>query len=292
MSWAAHEFENYLLQKEFTRDRWTRPSFLAIVLGTFLPDLMTKVFVYGAGDDAAQVHRGWPGLGFSHSFIFGFVLAVAVLATTRSRSWAVGIVIGQWAHVLTDMGDTAGVMPFFPFSTEPVTIGLWTHSAYVGRYGDAAAYYSGPGILWDLGWMVVTLAFAWRALTARYFREVVLPADPRAWVFLHTHLRLSEAAMVMVYRGIFFYGMGRMITWFLYARLNAGVPLDLSWGGPGFVVGTDLSDAGPMEVLAKTATGGLLFAAFLVVGWFVLVRRLWQRGVDPPLVRASAIASA
>ena len=53
MSWAAHEFENYLLHKEFTRDGWTRPSFLAIVVGTFGPDLMTKAFVYGAHGDAA-----------------------------------------------------------------------------------------------------------------------------------------------------------------------------------------------------------------------------------------------
>lgn len=290
MSWAAHEFENYLLHKEFTRDGWTRPSFLAIVLGTQLPDLFTKIFVYGAEGSAGQIHRGWPGLGFSHSLIFGFVAAVAVLAATRSRSWAVGILIGQWAHVFTDICDTAGVMPFFPFSTEPVTIGLWAHAASVGRYGDAAAYYSGPGLLWDLGWMVVTLTFAWRALTARYFRDVVLPSDPRVWSFLRTRLGLSEPAMVMVYRGIFFYGLGRMISWFLYARLDARVPFEPVWGGPTFVVASDLSDARPMEVIVRTAIGGVLFAAFLVVAWHAVVRTLWTRGVDPPLVRAAVTA--
>ena len=77
--------------------------------------------------------------GSRHSFIFGFVFAVLVLAVTSSRSWALGILIGQWAHVLTDVADTAGVMPFFPFSTETVTISMWKHAAAEGRYGDAAA---------------------------------------------------------------------------------------------------------------------------------------------------------
>lgn len=286
MSWAAHEFENYLLQKEFTRDGWTKPSFLAIVIGTFGPDLFTKAFVYSAHDNAAQVHRGWPGLGFSHSFIFGVFFAVVVLWLTRSRSWAIGILIGQWAHVLTDMGDSAGVMPFFPFSTEPVTIGLWTHSAYVGRYGDAAAYYSGPGALWDLGWMTVTLLFAWRALTAGYFREVIVPADPRAWLWLHRTFRLPEHALLMIYRGIFFYGLGRMLSWFLYARFDAKVPFEPVWGGPTFVEGADLSDAGFVEVAIRTAIGAALFFAFLYVCWWLFIRRLWKRGVNPPSMRA------
>jgi membrane-bound metal-dependent hydrolase YbcI (DUF457 family) len=287
MSWAAHEFENYLLQKEFTRDGWVKPSFLAIVLGTFGPDLFTKAFVYGAHDSAAEVHRGWPGLGFSHSFLFGVSFGVAVLWLTRSRSWAIGIVIGQWAHVLTDMGDSAGVMPFFPFSTEPVTIGLWTHSAYVGRYGDGAAYYSGPGALWDVGWMIVTLLFARRALTVAYFRDVIVPADPRAWEWLHRTFRLPEPALVMIYRGIFFYALGRMLSWFLYARLNANVPFEPVWGGPTFVEGADLSDAGIIEVLIRTAIGGALFFTFLYMCWRLIIRRLWTRGVNPPSMRAS-----
>ena len=116
MSWAAHEFENYFIQKHVG----LKDSFLAVVLGTQLPDLITKSFVYGS-DDPAQFHRGWPGVGFTHSLMFGFLVAVLVLAITKSRSWAVGILIGQWAHVLTDFADSAGTMPFFPFSTEPVT---------------------------------------------------------------------------------------------------------------------------------------------------------------------------
>ena len=80
--------------------RAARP-FLGIAVGTLGPDLFTKAFVYNA-DDPAQFHRGWPGVGFTHSLSFGVLLAVVVLAVTRSRSWALGILIGQWAHVLTD----------------------------------------------------------------------------------------------------------------------------------------------------------------------------------------------
>jgi membrane-bound metal-dependent hydrolase YbcI (DUF457 family) len=288
MSWAAHEFENYLLQKEFSRDRWVKPSFFAIVLGTFAPDLFTKAFVYGAHDSAAEVHRGWPGLGFSHSFLFGVVLGVLVLSLTRSRGWALGIVIGQWAHVLTDMADSVGVMLFFPFSTEPVTIGLWTHSMNVGRYGDSAAYYSGPGALWDVGWMVVTLVFARRALTLKHFRDVIVPADARAWGWLQRTFRLPEHALVMLYRGIFFYGLGRMLSWFLYARFNVGVPFEPVWGGPTFVEGADLSDASFVDVLIRTAIAGALFFACLYLCWRLFIRRLWTRGANPPSLGTSA----
>ncbi|HYF45312.1 MAG TPA: metal-dependent hydrolase [Acidimicrobiales bacterium] len=285
MSWAAHEFENYLLQKEFTREGWTKPSFLAIVFGTFGPDILTKFFVYGAHDEAARVHRDVPGLGWSHSFLFGVFLAVLVLWFFKSRAWAIGIVIGQWAHVLTDMGDSAGVLPFFPFSMEQVTIGLWTHSAQEGRYGDAAAYYSGPAIFWDLAWMLLTLALAWRALTSSYFKEVVMPADPRAWGWLRDRLHLPQKALLMIYRGIFFYGLGRMISWFLFARFDHKTPFQPVWGGPEYVEGADLSDAGFVEVAIRTTIGGILFFAFLYLCWRLFGKRLWDRGVDPPVMR-------
>ena len=70
MSWAAHEFENYFIQKHVG----VKASFLGIVVGTQLPDLFTKSFVY-ASDDPAAFHRGWPGVGFTQSLIFGFAFA-------------------------------------------------------------------------------------------------------------------------------------------------------------------------------------------------------------------------
>jgi len=288
VSWAAHEFENYFLQRHLG----LKASFLGIALGTLAPDLFTKALVY-ASDDPAQFHRGWPGVGFTHSLIFGVAFALAVLAATRSRSWAVGILIGQWAHVATDIADSAGVMPFFPFSTEPFTIDMWKHAAAQGRYGDAAAYYSSLGGFWDLFWLLVVLALARRALRADYFRHVVVPADPRAWAWLSRRLRLPESGLLLLYRGLFFYGLGRMTAWFLYARFQAKVPWQPWWGGPGYIPGNDLSDAGVVEMVARTAVGGVGFALFLWLLWRTVGRRLWDRGSDPPVVdRGSGLRQA
>ncbi len=280
MSWAAHEFENYFLQRHVG----LKASFLGIVLGTLLPDLLTKALVYSS-DDPAQFHRGWPGVGFTHSFIFGFVVAVGVLAVTRSRSWAIGILVGQWAHVLTDIADTAGVMPFFPFSTESVTVSMWRHAAAEGRYGDASAYYSSLGGVWDLFWLVVLVAFATRTLRRDYFRQVVVAADPRAWAWLHRTLRLGEDGLLLLYRGFLFYGLGRMLSWFLYSRFVLRDPFEPHWNGPSFVAGNDLSDAGWAEVLVRTTIGGVLFAGFLWLCWRLFISRLWARGEDPPIVQ-------
>jgi membrane-bound metal-dependent hydrolase YbcI (DUF457 family) len=284
MSWAAHEFENYFIQKHVA----LKASFLGIVLGTFAPDLFTKSFVY-ASDDPARFHRGWPGVGFSHSFIFGVVFAVIVLAITRSRSWALGILIGQWAHVLTDIADTAGVMPFFPFSTESVTISMWKHAAAEGRYGDAAAYYSSLGGVWDLFWFTMAVVFAHQTFTRSYFRHVIVPADPRVWGWMHRTLHLPEKALLLIYRGFLFYGLGRMITWFLYARFGAKTPFQAVWGGPRYIAGNDLSDSGPLEVIIRTAIGGVLFAGFLWLCWWLFIRRLWKRGYDPPMVHRGTV---
>ena len=283
MSWAAHEFENYFIQKHVD----VKASFLGIVLGTQLPDLFTKSFVY-ASDDPAAFHRGWPGVGFTHSLIFGFAFAVLILAVTKSRSWALGILIGQWAHVLTDFADSAGTMPFFPFSLEPVTINMWKHAAAEGRYGDAAAYYSSLGGLWDAFWLVVVLVFARKALAPSYFRSTIIPADPKVWSWFHRRLRLPEVGLLLLYWGFFFYGLGRMTAWFIYARTEADAPLDWSWGGPWWVEGNDLSDAGLGEVLVRTTIGGVLFAVFLWLCWKLFVKRLWDRGVDPPSVERGA----
>lgn len=279
MSWAAHEFENYFIQKHIG----ARASFLGIVLGTQLPDLFTKMFVYAA-DDPAQFHRGWPGVGFSHSLMFGVVFAAGILALTRSRGWALGVLIGQWAHVLTDVSDTAGVMLFFPFSTEPVTISMWKHAAAEGRYGDAAAYYSSLGLVWDLFWLAMALVFASRTLRRSYFREVIVPADPKVWGWLHRTFRLPERALLLLYRGLMFYGVGRLVAWFLYARLDARTPLQLGWGGPDYVAGNDISDAGPLEVAVRTGIGAVLFTGFLWLCWIGFGRRLWQRGYDVPVL--------
>ncbi len=286
VSWAAHEFELYFIQKHVG----TKASFLAVVIGTQLPDALTKSLVYAA-DDTAHFHRGWPGVGFTHSLLFGAILAALVLALTRSRGWALGILIGHWAHVLTDIADTAGVMLFFPFSTEPITISMWKHAAVEGRYGDAAAYYSSLGGVWDLFWLVMMLMFAWRTLTPAYFRDVVIPADPRVWSWLHRTFRLPERALLLLYQGLLFYGVGRMITWFLYARFDARTPFEPFWGGPEYIGGNDISDAGLAEVLVRTVIGAVLLAVFLWACWRTFGKRLWERGYDVPAAEPPLRAS-
>lgn len=279
MSWAAHEFENYFIQ----RHTGLKVSFLAIVLGTQLPDLFTKFFVYEANDPAA-FHRGWPGVGFTHSLIFGFAFALLALALTRSRSWSLGILLGQWAHCLTDIGDTAGVMIFFPFSTEPVSINMWKHSATEGPLGDAVAYYSSLGGVGDLFWFFIAILFARKVLAPSYFRNTIIPADPKVWGWLSSRLKITERGLLSLYYGLIFYGFGRMVSWFLYARIDAKAPIDLIWGGPSWVKGNDLSDASFLEVLIRTSIGGVLFFLFLTLCWKLFIKRLWQRGYDPPEV--------
>lgn len=282
MSWATHELENYVIQKHVH----ARVSFLAIALGAFSPDLITKGFVYGftvgpiqlGGTDPIQFHRGWPGAGFTHSLLFGVVIAALILRVTRSRGWALGFLIGHWAHVVTDINDTAGTMLFFPFSTVNISTGMWKHAAYTGRYGDAAAYYSSPGGLWDMFWLGVVLVFARRTMRRDYFREVIVPADPHVWAWLHHRLHLPEQALLALYRGIFFYGACRVIAWTLYARLVARARWDPTWGGPDYIERIDVSPGDWWSEATGALLGAVLLAAFLVLAWHVLLRGLWERG--------------
>ena len=46
-----------------------------------------------------------------------------MLSVTRSRAWFLGLLIGQWAHALTDIFDSAGTMLFFPFTTQHYSTG-------------------------------------------------------------------------------------------------------------------------------------------------------------------------
>jgi hypothetical protein len=280
VSWAAHEFEDYFIQKHVG----AKASFVAICIGALLPDLFTKAFVYQHKGNVAHFHRGWPGVGPTHSLMFGFVLAVLILALTKSRSWALGILIGQWAHVLTDISDTAGVMPFFPFSTQNVSISMWKHAAFEGRFGDAAAYYSGLGGIWDFFWFIVVILFARNTLRADYFWQVVVPADLKVWSWFRRRLHLSDNGLLVLYRSYFLYGFGRMISWFLFARFDVKVPWQPVWGGPNYIKGSHLMTGPWQHIALSTTIGGIVFFAFLYLCWLTFIRRLWRRGADPEIV--------
>ncbi|HET9443539.1 MAG TPA: metal-dependent hydrolase [Acidimicrobiales bacterium] len=292
MSWATHELENYVIQKHAK----TRVSFLAVALGAFAPDLLTKGFVYGVNigplhlvsASPVDLHRGWPGLGFTHSLLFGAVAAALVLRFTGSRAWALGLLIGTAGHVLTDVNDTAGTMLFFPFSTVTVTTGMWKHAAYLGRYGDAAAYYSSPGGLWDTLWLGIVLVAARRTLRADYFRTVVVPSDPHVWAWIHRRFRLPERGLVALYRGLLFYGACRIAAWTIYARFVAKAPWDPSWGGPAYVERIDVSPGSWWSEFRSAAIGAVLLAAFVALVWRLVVRRWWQQGYSVPLAAPAA----
>ena len=235
MSWAAHDLEPYAIQRHFGR----RVAILPLLVGSYSPDILSKWFVYGIhvfgielrADDPAQFHRGWPGVGFTHSLAFGLAVSLLILLVFRSRVWALSFGIGQWAHAITDVGDTVGTMLFFPLSTETIAAGAWAYAGELGRYTDAGAYFSGLGFVWDGVWVVWGL-LAWRVLTRAYFRETIVPADP-FWRFAGRFV--SETALVAFYRAFFFYGAARWVAWLIWAHVLHDYEFDLSWGGPHWV---------------------------------------------------------
>ena len=127
-----------------TRSRRTtrklKIAFVPLLLGSYAPDLMTKWYVYGIhlgpwdlkADNAAQFHRGWPGLGFTHSFLYGAVICLIFWKGLGSKNWGISFMIGQWAHALTDAGDTVGTMLFFPW-THHFCVGAWAYAGQTGR---------------------------------------------------------------------------------------------------------------------------------------------------------------
>jgi len=216
---------------------------------------MSKWFVYGINvfgvelkaDDPAQFHRGWPGVGFTHSLFFGIVIALLLLLLTRRRIWAFSFLLGQWAHALTDMGDTVGTMLFFPLTTQHFSIGAWMYAGQLGRFVDAGAYFSGLGFMWDGVWVVYVL-LSWRVLTRAYFESTVLPADS-VWSWGGRYL--PSAALLALYRASFFYGTTRWLAWLLWAHVLNDFAFDLSWGGPEWVRALMVA---PLQALAGFAS--------------------------------------
>jgi membrane-bound metal-dependent hydrolase YbcI (DUF457 family) len=279
MSWAAHQFETYAIQAHLPK-RWVgRVSFLGIVAGDQLPDFVAKFWTYGftigdthyGADVPHEFHRGWPGAGFSHSLFFGLVMAALIWWRWRNRGFVAGFLLGIAAHCVVDINDSVGTMLLFPFSTLNFSAGTWAYAATVegGKYLDAAAYYSSPGLLMDLFWFFVVVA-SWRVLTRDYWREWIVPADPKAWAWLGR--RFSEPLLLAIYRATFFYGVCRMVAWTTWAHAVEDYEWDLTWGGPYWLDQVRL-DSMPVAVAVGTA---LAVAAFAIL----LVRRIVDRGIE------------
>jgi len=223
--------EPYALQRHLGK----RVAIIPLIIGSYAPDMLSKWFVYGISvfglklkaDDPAQFHRGWPGVGFTHSLLFGVLVALLILLLTKRNIWAFSFLIGQWSHALTDTGDTVGTMLLFPW-TQHFAIGAWQYAGQTGRFNDAGAYFSGLGFIWDGIW-IVAATFGWRVLTRSYFEDTVALGDP-IWTW---GISVFPMAVVLaLYRASYFYGVCRWITWVLWAHVVHDFPMDLSWGGP------------------------------------------------------------
>jgi membrane-bound metal-dependent hydrolase YbcI (DUF457 family) len=285
MSWAAHQFEIYAVQAHLPKKMRGKVSFFGIWLGDFTPDFIAKFWVYGITINGVHYgakvpqrwHRGWPGVGFTHTLFFGILIAGILWLWKRNRALTIGYILGFAAHVLTDVNDSVGTMLVFPISTISWSLKTWAYAATIGggKYLDGAAYYSSLGLVMDAFWLVVVL-FSWRCLTREYWRTQVVPADPYAWAWLGKHL--PERALVALYRATFFYGVARMVAWSTWAHVIArpvingvphhGYPYDLSWTGPWWLPARSLPHVSPWIVLpAALALLGLVYWA---------VNRLWD----------------
>jgi hypothetical protein len=79
-------------------------------------------------------------------------------------------------------------------------------------------------------------------LTANYFRETVVPADP-VWGWLGRWL--PPPALLVIYRAALFYGAGRFLAWILWAHVLNSYEFDLSWGRTGLDRGVALAAEPP-----------------------------------------------
>src|SRR5437660_10534968 len=98
MSWAAHDLEPYAIQKH----TGLKVAFVPLLLGSYSPDMMSKWFVYGIhlgpwdlkAHNPAQFHRGWPGVGFTHSLLYGVVICLLLWKGAGSKTWGISFLIG------------------------------------------------------------------------------------------------------------------------------------------------------------------------------------------------------
>jgi hypothetical protein len=285
VSWAAHQFEVYAVQAHLPIKMKGKVSFWGIWLGDFTPDFLSKFWVYGITINhkhyGAKVperwHRGWPGMGPTHTLFLGVLFAGGLWLWKRNRALTVGYMLGFAAHVLTDVNDSVGTMLIFPFTTLNWSLRTWAYAATVrgGKYLDAASYYSSLGLVMDLFWLVVVLC-SWRVLTREHWRREIVPGDPHVWSWLDRFL--PERGMVALYRATFVYGVARIVAWSTWAHLLAqpvingvrhhGYPYDLSWTGPWWRPAKSLPHVPPIIVLPA--------ALLLLTLVYAVASELWE----------------
>jgi membrane-bound metal-dependent hydrolase YbcI (DUF457 family) len=235
LSWAAHDLEPYVLRAKLG----ARISLPMCLIGSYSPDIATKWLVYGVslgGDrlrvsDPVQFHRGWPGVGFTHSYAFGMLISALILALTRSRVLAFSFLIGQWLHVTSDMLDSVGVMATFPFSTHHVSTDTYAYAGELGRLSDAHAYYTSLGGICDLLFVLLLIPY-WRVLTRDYFDREVITTDP-AFIWLRGKVGMLPCRTL--YHCSAFFGVTSVFGWLIWALVWNHWHVDWGLGGPNWV---------------------------------------------------------
>ena len=164
MSWAAHEFENYLLQKKFSRHGWVTPSFLAIVIGTLVPGHVHEGVRPTSRPAATPPRSTAAGQASDSATRSSSVLCLAVVVLWLTRNRASGDRNGARTvrtrdHRHRRHGWCDALLSLLDRERDDRVMGVLGAQR---PYGDGAAYYSGPWALWDLGWLLLTLLFAWR----------------------------------------------------------------------------------------------------------------------------------
>jgi hypothetical protein len=104
----------------------------------------------------------------------------------------------------------------------------------------------------------------------------VVPASPHLWAWFGRFL--PERGLLALYRATFFFGVCRMVAWFIYAHVlshptingvqRRGYPFDLSWTGPWWLTARSLHHVSPWIVLPVTL--GLLAAVYWAAS------KLWE----------------
>jgi hypothetical protein len=181
--------------------------------------------------DPAFLHRGWPGLGFTHAPLFGVFVGLVIFLLTRNRIWAISFALRMVAHSLTDILDTNGTMLLFPFTTERVSLGAWAYALEEGHLADGITYYGSLGLVCDLAWGSLALASR-KVLKRSYFETVVMPKDP---VWRTAGRWLPVEGLLVLYRVGFAWGLTRVTAWSPWIYVFQSGSLDLSWGGPYWV---------------------------------------------------------
>jgi len=235
LSWAAHDLEPYVLRAKLG----AKISLPVCLLGSYSPDIATKWLVYGVslgGDrlrvsDPVQFHRGWPGVGFTHSYAFGLLISAIILAVTRNRVLAFSFMIGQWLHVTSDMLDSVGVMAVFPFSTHHVSTDTYAYAGELGRLSDAHAYYTSLGGICDLLFVLLLIPY-WRVLTRDYFDREVITSDP---AFIYLRARIGMLPCRTLYHASAFFGVTSVFGWLIWALVWNRWHVDWHLGGPNWV---------------------------------------------------------